>query len=331
MTSDFIPNSYQTPNAYVDRFMHLLTSEEWKVLSYTARRIFGFRKVNHQDRISLSQYATGIRSKDRQLDYGTGLSKPTVMHALAKLKEYRLIIEVLPGDQRKNLAPLYELQLDSDLVDVAGLEQRAAQARGRNLKRTTTARSKAAEKHAADTLVNGIEQGTPVQSDLPALVNGTEQALVNPIDQPLVNGTEQTYSIGLTHNNQGKKEKERSPSPPVAGNDQIGGGGDEIVRILDEYNIGAADHIAGLYKAKYPLIDAATVRQSIDNLLADGIPKAVIVNRLKNRPPDPGRPYQRSRTTPKLASAPSSKPAIPSDVLTPAQAADIARARRGTP
>ena len=42
--SDFIPNSYQTPNAYIDKYLHLLTGEEWKVLSYAIRRILGFQK-----------------------------------------------------------------------------------------------------------------------------------------------------------------------------------------------------------------------------------------------------------------------------------------------
>ena len=205
--SDFIPNSYQTPNAYVDRFMHLLTAEEWKVLSYTARRIFGFRKVNHQDRISLSQYTDGVHTKDKkQLDYGTGLSKPAVMAALIKLKEYRLIIEVQPGNKAKNLAPLYELQLDSALVDLAGLEARAEQSRSRNLKKTTTARVKAAEKYAADTLVNGTDQVAPGQSDLPALVSRTDQHLVSPTDHPLVNGTD-------IQNTEGNKEKESGKRP----------------------------------------------------------------------------------------------------------------------
>ncbi len=77
MASEFIPNSFQTPNVYIDRFMHLLTAEEWKVLSYAVRRIFGFQK--RSDRISLSQFMHGTRStlNDVQLDYGTGLTKPS--------------------------------------------------------------------------------------------------------------------------------------------------------------------------------------------------------------------------------------------------------------
>jgi hypothetical protein len=37
MMALLIPNSFQTPNAYVDQYMPLLTPEEWVVLSYVVR------------------------------------------------------------------------------------------------------------------------------------------------------------------------------------------------------------------------------------------------------------------------------------------------------
>jgi hypothetical protein len=36
------PNSYRTLNYYADRYLHLLTPDAWKVLSYVARRVSGF-------------------------------------------------------------------------------------------------------------------------------------------------------------------------------------------------------------------------------------------------------------------------------------------------
>ena len=50
--STFVPNSFQTPNDYVDEIMPYLTGEEFKVLIYAVRRILGFQK--RQDRTSLS-------------------------------------------------------------------------------------------------------------------------------------------------------------------------------------------------------------------------------------------------------------------------------------
>ena len=53
MTKAPTPNGYRTLNDYADRYMHLLTSDEWKVLSYVVRRTFGFQA--REGRISLTQ------------------------------------------------------------------------------------------------------------------------------------------------------------------------------------------------------------------------------------------------------------------------------------
>ena len=58
--SDLRPNTFQTPNEYVDKYLYLLTSDECKVLLYAVRRIFGFNK--DQDRIAVSQFADGLVS-----------------------------------------------------------------------------------------------------------------------------------------------------------------------------------------------------------------------------------------------------------------------------
>jgi hypothetical protein len=121
--------------------------------------------------------------------------------------------------------------------------------------------------------------------------------------------------------------------PPPTGADQTpkndGDGGDEIELLLDEYNIGAAAEIAQLYRQKHPLLDLETIRQSIENLIADNVPKGTIVNRLRSRPPAPGKPYQRSRAMSR-ASPPlvATRANIPADVLTPAQIAERAKAKR---
>ena len=73
--SKIVPNSFQTPNLYVDRLMPLLTDIELRVLVYMTRRILGFNR--REDQISLSQFTDGLIStkNGEQLDYGAGVSK----------------------------------------------------------------------------------------------------------------------------------------------------------------------------------------------------------------------------------------------------------------
>ena len=114
--SKFLPNSYQVPNWYTDRYQGLLLPNEWAILTYAMRRIFGFQK--RSDRISLSQFSSGVQNKDgEKLDFGTGLSEATCRKYLKRLKKYNLVIEVEPNDSKKNEGALWSLQLDSELVN----------------------------------------------------------------------------------------------------------------------------------------------------------------------------------------------------------------------
>jgi len=138
--SDFIPNSTQMPNLYLDRLLALLSGDEWKVVSYMARRLFGFHK--RQDRISLSQIARGIKNRKtgERLDAGTGLNPNTIMKILVELVTFGIVLETAPAVKAKNLATEWALQLDSERVDWAGLEARNQTKKTANRKRTKAAR-----------------------------------------------------------------------------------------------------------------------------------------------------------------------------------------------
>jgi hypothetical protein len=137
--SRFVPNSFQVPNAYVDEFFHLLTCEEKTVLIYFTLRILGFQK--RQDRISLSQLVEGITTKSgKVLDHGTGLSRHGVLKALAGLRRYRLVLRVADNNPA-NEGVLYGLQLDSNLVDLAGLEARSTEVKAKAQRRTAKGRT----------------------------------------------------------------------------------------------------------------------------------------------------------------------------------------------
>jgi hypothetical protein len=119
----FVPNSFQTPNAYVDQFMPFLTGEEYKVLIYATRRILGFQK--RQDRISISQFTDGTKNKDGEiLDSGTGLSIETVKKCLANLVVFGLMVRLEENDPRTNEGVLWGLQWDENKINWQALEER---------------------------------------------------------------------------------------------------------------------------------------------------------------------------------------------------------------
>jgi len=126
--SSFIPNAYQTPNVYLDKYMGRLTSDEWVVLSYAVRRIFGFGKQNVGDHISLSQFAKGITG----LDYGTGLSKNTCIKCLNNLVTYGLLIKI---DDKSRKGTFWNLQSDTDQVNEALIESKYQQRKQVNKKK----------------------------------------------------------------------------------------------------------------------------------------------------------------------------------------------------
>lgn len=105
---NYIPNSFQTPNIYIDEYLHMLSGSEIKVLLYAMRRIFGFHKQT--DRISVSQFCNGITGKEgNQLDHGTGLSRATVVGALNSLQKYGLMTKVSANEKKENEGAEYAL------------------------------------------------------------------------------------------------------------------------------------------------------------------------------------------------------------------------------
>src|SRR5438067_243832 len=85
------PNTTQVPDQYLDELLPDLSGAELKVLLYITRRTFGFKKSS--DAISLSQMLAGITTRDgRVLDRGVGLSKKTLLRAIASLKAQRIVL-----------------------------------------------------------------------------------------------------------------------------------------------------------------------------------------------------------------------------------------------
>ena len=99
----FIPNSFQTPNAYVDEgIIALLTGDETKLLFIAIRHILGWadKRVTRQDNISLSQFQKS-----------SGLARKTVIEGMRRLARFNIVRMVKQGSPQDNEATLWELNL----------------------------------------------------------------------------------------------------------------------------------------------------------------------------------------------------------------------------
>lgn len=96
--TDFIPNSFQVPNAVVDQLMADLSGAELKCYLTIVRKTKGWRK--EQDKISVSQF---IKT--------TGLSNRAVINACKKLEELGLV-SVSNGENRIKLFSVKSYQIE---------------------------------------------------------------------------------------------------------------------------------------------------------------------------------------------------------------------------
>lgn len=141
-----IPSAFQTPNSHVDIAMHYLSGDEYKVLNFAIRHIFGWQDKLHQrcGDISLTMFADGFTTADGTRYHGTGLNRQAVIRVLEALVKYRLLIKVgapTTKGQRWQIG---------DNPDWEGLKTREDGTRQQNQKRTKVARQKAAQKRQKD-------------------------------------------------------------------------------------------------------------------------------------------------------------------------------------
>ena len=110
-----IPNSTQIPNIILDFVLPRVPEAEARVLLYICRRTFGFHK--QEDNISFSQFENGIKSRqDRQLDFGTGMSRPAINTSLHNLIKAEAIYV-----QQNSRGNRYRLNLRMDVDKVVNV------------------------------------------------------------------------------------------------------------------------------------------------------------------------------------------------------------------
>jgi hypothetical protein len=205
MSSKFIPNSYQTPNALVDELMPLLKPEEWVVASYAIRHILGWqdRFITRCAKLSLSHFVDGVSGNP--FVGGCGLSRGAVSSALDRLVEFGLlkrIGEPTPDGQEYELDfenvdmdKLCEAKAQRDIKagqKMAGLRQRkqdkkqqAVYTIDQSMTQTDTSLcDRPIPVYAIDTIKDTIQNHTQNQSTAPALQDAETPTGSTPPDKP---------------------------------------------------------------------------------------------------------------------------------------------------
>ena len=104
------PSYTPIPDQLIDELMSTLSLAELRVALYIARRTYGFKK--NSDAISLGQMLHGITKKDGTvLDKGTGICKRSLLPALSKLIEKKIIIRTKRAKNGLNQPSVYQLNL----------------------------------------------------------------------------------------------------------------------------------------------------------------------------------------------------------------------------
>ncbi len=132
-----IPNSFQTPNFYVDECMPYLTGNEIKCVLYIARKIFGWQK--RSDRIAKSQIMES-----------TGLGAETVDKVMVTLVEFGIVLRLAENNAAKNNGVEWALQMDSESIRFDLMLKRLHNQEERNRTKTHKARQQRASKGGGD-------------------------------------------------------------------------------------------------------------------------------------------------------------------------------------
>ncbi len=175
--SSIIPNSTPTPNFYYDQLEHLLTPDEWKVLTYAVRRIFGFEKNRDSTyaTISLSTFENGVTYQDKEtgevirLSYGCGMSRPRISACLSALVKFGILRR---GRNTKD-GRVWRLETDENKIDFDGLwarfnaQQEAAAQRVAKAAQASADKRRKPEASTADVLGEEVRQSYPQEYDSP--------------------------------------------------------------------------------------------------------------------------------------------------------------------
>lgn len=166
MSGTIIPNSFQTPNLYIDTALALLTPEEWVCLSFAIRHILGWQdKINkRRGVISLTMFERGFITAQGTEFGGTGLTRAAIIKATGELTRFGLLIPT----QETQDGQEYELGQSPNWTVMTERLETVKEANRQRTQKATAARlaKLAGTSHVPD------EDGS---SDVPVVVRGTNQ------------------------------------------------------------------------------------------------------------------------------------------------------------
>jgi hypothetical protein len=161
-----IPNSFSTPNDYIDASMEFLTSEEFKCLMFATRHLLGWQGglKGQPKAMSLSMFEHGYTAANGTVYGGTGLSRGAIVRALAGLADFGLLVKA--GDKATPDGQEWQL---GEAPDFEAMAARKEAQRAKAAERTAKAREAKANAGQSDKPV------TASQSDRPAAVSRTDR------------------------------------------------------------------------------------------------------------------------------------------------------------
>ena len=259
--SKIIPNTFQTPNLYVDRLMPLLTDIELRVLIYMTRRILGFNR--REDQISLSQFTDGLIStkNGEQLDHGAGISKEAARTALDSLIKLGIVTQTQPYDSAKRVPATWSLQLDDSLIDWQALQERREATKNAGVERA--AKRRVREK--SPTVQAGSTGGAVLSDSTGGVLPGSTPPSY-PLGHPSPTGLDTPVLPGSTTITSRKtslkpEESQIYDPPPPLQDHKVGGGGfhgNGLAKILN----GQPPNSNGNNNGHHPPTDTSAVVRS---------------------------------------------------------------------
>jgi DnaD/phage-associated family protein len=246
--ASYIPNSFQTPNAIIDKLQHLLTDGEFRVLIFMCRHILGWseKRSTRRARISLKMFVKGYSDKDGTEYGGCGLERPAVITALASLAAFGVVRKV---GKATNDGQMWELALlTGGKVDIDALKARHEQKK--EAKNKQTAKARQTKKQATGSIVQHTtsdEQGGMPNNTGGGMSNNTPSGMSN-----IPNQTNQTHSNTTTTTVVNEPDVKSEPPKPAVDPEAVG----KVVRAYESHIGIITPHIKELLVAaveEYPL------------------------------------------------------------------------------
>jgi hypothetical protein len=195
--SSIIPNTFQTPNAHVDRAMQYLSGDEYKVLNFAVRHIYGWHDsaAERKAAISLTTFEKGYTTKNGSHYGGVGLGRKTVVDLLEQLTKYGLLVRIGEATQKGQVWQIGETP------DWDGLIQRANDKKIHNTARIQKARSSRA---------GGLSDNTSVVP----LTTGLSDNTTGRVVAQTAGGLSDNTHIN-TYSNPSSNTRARNAKPPL--------------------------------------------------------------------------------------------------------------------